>query len=144
MKQANLEVKAGFDKGSDNAPSVNEIEQAGYDVKETDAKLYAISEQELDIPENVDEALSLVGEDKLLEYFLATYRVRECFDPVRKEMKRVLRKEVPADVKATIKSLKQQAEAGLTPYDVSDLDEIPFEYKTSTEKLFSYVKEALM
>jgi len=141
MKKVELQVKAGFAKDGD--VSKQEIKEAGYDVKETDSKIYAVKEIETDLPENLDEMVNDIGREATHKYALSTYRVREIFDPVRNEMKSKLNKEVPKNVQQYLDTLMKQAEASYTPFTKQDIEGIPYEAKLSTDLVDNYLEDIL-
>lgn len=142
MQRTELEVKAGFSKGEEGTPTKDEIREAGYDVKETDNRIYALSYIDARLPETLDELVELVGgKEEALKLALGTFKVREYFDPERNTMKSILRKEVPAAVKSYLASLKQAASQPFTAFSPEDLEEIPFDYKQSTDGVDEWLAE---
>ena len=142
-KKANVEARLGLGRLNDEAEvTVEEIEELGYEYKETKNKEYAVGTTEAELPENVEEALDMLGEEDVVDIVQSRIKSRES-KKLYDEIFNSLNKEVPAAVKDLLGSMYEMSKAGLAPYSEEDLDSIPFEAKTSKDKLMGYVSRNL-
>ena len=142
-KKANVEAKLGLGRLNDEAEvTVEEINELGFEHKETKNKQYAVGTVEAELPESVEEALDMLGEEDLVEIVQSRIKSRAS-KRLYDEMFNTLNKEVPAEVKDLLNSMYEMSKAGLAPYSEEELDSIPFDAKTSKDKLMGYVSRNL-
>lgn len=139
VKEAKVKSNLGLDTLNKNVGK-NEVNEKGFDYKETDTKAYAVQETTIGVPETLEEALDMLQEDAIVDAVTTALKAKTG-KKMRDNMKAQLDEHIPAEVKEMIESMKETAEAGLASYDVALLEEIPFEAKTSKEALLEYVKQ---
>ncbi len=141
MRKTEVEAKLGLDRLNEEVTQ-EELEEAGYQYKATDTKEYAVATAEVELPETMEEILNVVEKDDLVEMVqsrLKSSASKGAYD----EMFSRLNKEVPKEVENLLDSMKEMATAGIAPYSVEDLADIPFEAKTSKTALMKYVAAEL-
>lgn len=129
-----------------------EAKKEGYETWTSDkGNVYAVAKVQAQIPEEFQEVIYLLhkkqGMTKEEAKQEAISLVREIYlkkyvqEPLYKQVRKQLKKELSTEVKEALKSLKEQASAGLLAVPAKAIDNIDYEYKTSKDKLYHRVKE---